>query len=273
MTTTPTPILNMPASEYDEGRTNHLTSHGLMDYIKSPRIHNLKQSGMLPRKTSKSFAVGTATHTLVLEGRGEFDRNYYSPMPGTEPVNDKTGKPYGVATKAYTEWLEAEAQGREVLTPADYDLVIGMATAVGHHQQACHLLEQGTPEGVLRAEIDGVAVQTRMDWFNPDAGVIDLKTITDLDDFPEQFDKFNYGIQFAFYQLVAEEVLGRCLPFYAVVVEKAPAHRVGVFTVNQHRMERERRVVTRYMDAYRKSLELDHWPTGYESLRTIGGDT
>jgi hypothetical protein len=267
-----TPIQSMTATEYDEGRGQYLTSHALMDYIKSPRMHQLKSAGILARKTSRSFAIGTALHTLVLEGRAEFDRGYFSPMPGTEPVNEKTGKPFGPATKAYQEWLESSANGREVLTPADCDLVNGMASAVRNHQQACYLLEQGQPEGVLRAEINGVSVQTRMDWFNPDAGIVDLKTITDLDEFGEQFEKFNYGLQFAFYQAVAEQVLGKCLPFYAIVVEKAPTHRVGVFTVNQHRLERERRVVEYQIGCYADSLARNDWPTGYESIRTIGGD-
>ena len=266
------PIISMPASEYDEARSTHLTSHGLMDYIKSPRMHKLKQTGMMPSKSSKSFAIGTALHMLVLEGTAEFERNYYSPFPGTEPVNDKTGKPFGVATKAYTDWLEAEALGREVLSPSDYDLVVNMHRAVSLHGEACNLLQEGTPEGVIRTEISGVPVQTRMDWFNPTAGIIDLKTIGDLDDFGEQFDKFNYGIQFAFYQMVAEEALGQCLPFYAVVVEKAPTHRVGVFTVNTHTLERYRREVERHIERYADSMRADHWPTGYETIRMIGGE-
>ena len=272
MTTIPTPILNMPASEYDEGRASYLTSHGLMDYIKCPLMHRLKQSGMMPNKTSKSFAIGTALHTLVLEGTAEFERNYFSPFPGTEPVNEKTGKPYGVATKAYTDWLESEAQGREVLSPSDYDMVVGMHNAVQHHTEASTLLSDGTPEGVLRTTINGVDVQTRMDWYNPCAGIVDLKTIGDLDDFGEQFDKYNYGIQAAFYQMVAEEVLGKCLPFYAIVVEKAPTHRVGVFTVNTHTLERYRRQVERHIERYAQSMAANDWPTGYESIRMIGGE-
>lgn len=272
MTTATTPIITMTADEYHEGRANYLTSHGLMDYIKSPRMHQLKSAGLLPSKSSRSFAIGTALHTLVLEGRGEFDRNYFSPMPGTEPINDKTGKPFGAATKAYQEWLESSASGRVVLTPSDYELVNGMASAVANHTQAGFLFEQGQAEGVLRTEINGVAVQTRMDWFNPDIGIVDLKTITDLDEFGEQFEKFNYGLQGAFYQCVAEEVLGKCLPLYFIVVEKNPTHRVGVFTVNQHRLERERRIVEYQLRCYGDSLQNNHWPTGYEQIRTIGGD-
>lgn len=262
----------MPAEEYHEGRDSYLTSHGLMDYIKCPMMHRLKQTGMLPNKTSKSFAIGTAVHLLVLEGRTALNAEYYSPFPGTEPVNEKTGKPYGPATKAYTEWLQAEANGREVLSPADYELVLNMGAAVAYHNEASTLLSDGVPEGVLRTSINGVDVQTRMDWYNPLAGIIDLKTITDLDDFTEQFEKFNYGIQFAFYQLVAEEVLGRCLPFYAIVVEKAPTHRVGVFTVNTHALESYRRQVQHHIERYASSVADDSWPTGYESIRMIGGE-
>ena len=267
-----TPLLTMPAAEYDEGRANYLTSHGLMDYIKSPRMHQLKSAGMFTRKTSRSFEVGSALHMIVLEGRGEFNRHYYSPMPGTEPVNEKTGKPFGPATKAYAEWLESEADGRSVLTPSEYDLVNGMASAIANHGEAQALLSDGTPEGVIRSELHGVAVQTRMDWFNPAVGIVDIKTITDLDEFGEHFDKYKYGLQAAFYQMVAEDAYGIDLPVYFVVVEKAPTHRVGVFAINQHRMERERRVVEYQVKCYAESIRRDDWPTGYESIRTIGGE-
>lgn len=265
-------MIQMPASEYHDARSQYLTSHGLMDYIKSPRMHNLKQAGMMPEQTSKSFTIGSALHMLVLEGTGEFERNYYSPMPGTEPINEKTGKPYGVATKAYTEWLESEALGREVLTPSDYSMIVGMAASVENHEHARALLSDGEPEGVLRCAINGINSQVRIDWFNPGAGIIDLKTITDLDDFGDHFERYNYGLQAAFYQIVAEEVLGQCLPMHFVVVEKAPTHRTGVFVVNSHHMERERRRVEQHIERYAESVRGNDWPTGYEDIRVIGGE-
>lgn len=273
MTQTQTPLIIEPTSKYDSLRATHLTNHGLMDYVRCPKTHKLRTSGLMPFKRSKAFEIGTAVHTLVLEGVAAYDAAYYIVNPEHEPVNEKTGKPYGVATKVYTEWLDSVKGDRTVLSESDGELVASMAHSVRNHDHACALLEQGTPEGVLRATVGGVKVQTRMDWFNPDMGIIDLKTIGDLDDFTEHFDGYNYDLQFAFYQLVAQEVMGAAFPVHAIVVEKKAPYRTGVFEVDPARLITERFKIAGLIEEYAKSVAADHWPTRYETVRTIGGES
>jgi hypothetical protein len=276
MTTTDQLIVE-PAEKYNALRSTYLTSHGLMDYLKCPKTHHLKTTGAIPFKTSKAYEIGTAAHALILEGNEAFSERYYIVDPMLEPINAKTGKPFGPATKAYTDWLDSVAGDRIVLSPTDGQMIIDMADAVRSHDAACERLEQGTPEGVLRTTLQcssgyPVKAQVRVDWFNPDWGLIDLKTIADLDQFTEQFEEYQYDLQFAFYQMVAEEVIGRVFPVHAIVVEKKAPYRVGVFSVSQTGIESKRREILEHLDNYAESAAADHWPTRYEGVRVIGGE-
>ena len=171
MIETQTPkIITEPAEKYNSLRATHLTSHGLMDYMRCPKTHKLKTSGQLPFKTSKSYEIGTAAHVLILEGREAFDARYFVIDHAQEPVNDKTGKPYGPTAKAYTEWLDSAKGERIALSATDGAMIEAMAESVRLHNRAAALLEEGHAEGTLRTVMQGVKVQTRMDWFNPDAG-------------------------------------------------------------------------------------------------------
>ena len=272
MIETQTPkIITEPAEKYNSLRATHLTSHGLMDYMRCPKTHKLKTSGDIPFKTSKSYEIGTAAHVLILEGREAFDARYFVIDPAQEPVNDKTGKPYGPTAKAYTEWLDSAKGERIALSATEGAMIEAMAESVRLHNRAAALLEEGHAEGTLRTVMQGVKVQTRMDWFNPDAGIVDIKTISDLDKFIEQFVDYQYDIQAAFYQMVAEDVFGCAFPVHMIVVEKQAPYRVGVFEVHTTRMETKRREIVRMIDAYAESVASDHWPTRYESVRVIGG--
>ena len=271
MNPTTTPLITESASVYDSLRATHLTSSGLRDYIKCPKTHKLKTTGIIPRKTSKAFEIGTAAHVLILEGVAAYDERYYIINPDHEPVNDKTGKPYGVATKAYTDWLDSVKGERTVLSASEGAMVAAMADSVRNHDAACELLEEGQPEGVIRATIEGVKVQTRMDWYNPNMGITDLKTIADLDDIEEHFTEYGYDTQLAFYQMIAEEVMGHVPPVYVIAVEKAAPNRTGVFAVSQTLLETKRAEIVPVLKQYAASVSADFWPTRYDAVRVIGG--
>ena len=270
-TVTPSLIIE-PAEKYNSLRSSHLTSHGMMDYIRCPHTHKLKTSGLMPFKTSKSYEIGTAAHVRILEGDKAFCDRYFVIDPEKEPINEKTGKPYGPATKAYTEWLDEAKGERTALSFADGLLILEMFSSVAAHPHANDLLTTGQAEGVLRATVRGVKVQTRMDWFNPDRGIVDLKTISDLDKFADQFEDFQYDLQFAFYQMVAEAVYGCVFPFHAIVVEKQAPYRTGVFEVHQGRLDSKRDEIVAILDQYAQSVSDNDWPTRYDAVRVIGGE-
>ena len=60
-------------------------------------------------------------------------------------------------------------------------LIENMNAAVRAHEHAAALLADGVAEGVVRAEYCGVPCQARLDWLNPERGIVDLKTCDNLD--------------------------------------------------------------------------------------------
>jgi len=158
MTTTETNFLiREPAEEYHAKASEYLSSHQLADFRRCPLLYRQKKLGLIPDEDRPAYVVGRALHTLVLEGRDRFEQEYA--VGG--PVNPRTGQIYGANTKAYAEW--AAAQGKAVLTLAQFDLVENMADGVRANGMAVDLLSEGIPEGVVRAEYCGVPVQARFD--------------------------------------------------------------------------------------------------------------
>ena len=116
-----TALIHEPAEVYHQKSKHFLSSHALGDFRKCPLLYHKKQQGLIEDEDRPAYLVGSALHTLVLEGRDRFEQEYA--VGG--PVNPKTGEIYGASTKAFAEW--AEAQGRPVLTLAQLDLIENMA--------------------------------------------------------------------------------------------------------------------------------------------------
>lgn len=118
-----------PAEEYHARAGENLSSHQLIDFMKSPFLHFKKSEGLLENKDSPAYLIGRAAHARILEGR----EAYQSQFALGGPINPKTGQPFGSATKAFAEW--AEAQGKPVLSHDQVALVEQMADALGITRQ------------------------------------------------------------------------------------------------------------------------------------------
>jgi hypothetical protein len=152
------------ADAYHAAAKDHLGSHGLADFRKSPRLHHWKQTGLAQEEDRPAYLVGRAAHTLVLEGREKFLAEYA--IGG--PINPRTGEVFGANTKAFAEW--AEAQGKSVLTDKQAQQIEQMAAGVLSHELARQMLASGVAEAVLRAMWHSVPCQVRIDWFSHLAG-------------------------------------------------------------------------------------------------------
>ena len=187
-----------PAHEYHSKAAYYLSSHQLMDFIKCPYLYHKKQIGLIDDSESQAFLLGRAAHSLILEGRSVYEDEFA--IGG--PINPTTGRPFGNTTKKFLEW-QAE-QRKPVLTFDQSETVEAMNAAVSTNQYAVELLKSGRAEGVVRTNYCGLPCQIRMDWFNPDYGIIDLKTCDDLTWFESDARRFRYQNQMAFYQCVLD---------------------------------------------------------------------
>lgn len=256
-------LIHEPAEVYHAQRANFLSSHQLADFRRDPLLFRKKELGLVKEEDRPAYLIGRAAHTLILEGREVYEKNYA--FGG--PLNPKTGEPFGARTKAFQEW--ADTQGRPVLSDDQVLLIESMAAMVRSHEHAAALLSDGIPEGVIRGEYCGVRCQARIDWFGAKSGILDLKTADNLDWLENDARNFGYIYQLSFYRSLLTVISGTVVPVHLIAVEKREPFRCGVWRVSEEVLgiaERENAAAIARLLECRK---LDRWETGYEAVRTL----
>jgi len=256
-------IIRESESEYREKAKAHLTSHALADFRRCPLLYWKKKQGLVADEDRPAYLIGQAAHSLILEGIEKFEAEYA--VGG--PINEKTGKPYGPQTKAYANW--AVAIGKAVLTDDHHRLITCMAASVNTHPVAVELLADGTPEAVVRAEYCGMPCQARIDFLNPERGIIDLKTCDDLTWFEADARRFGYAHQFCFYQSVLAQATGEVFPVHVIAVEKKEPFRCGVWQMSEQTLATAQRENEAAVERLKQCKILNSWPTGYEEVRFL----
>jgi len=256
-------FIEEPAEIYHGKAKENLSSHQLIDYIRCPHGYKKKFDGLVRDVESQAFLLGSAAHSLILEGRDKYESDYA--IGG--PINPSTGRPYGNTTKKFLEWQEL--QQKPVLTFDQSETIEAMHSAVRMNEYAAALLKTGQPEGVVRTEYCGLPCQIRIDWFNPEYGIVDLKTCDDLTWFESDAKRFRYQNQLAFYQCVLDAVIGQLVPVYIIAVEKKEPFRCGVWQVTAETLLMARAENEAAIERLKESKVSDHWPTGYEELRML----
>ncbi|GMU36594.1 MAG: PD-(D/E)XK nuclease-like domain-containing protein [Phycisphaerae bacterium] len=267
-------LIREPADVYHSRSADHLTSHALNEFRRCPLMYRKRQMGLVPERDTTAYLIGRAAHTLILEGRERFSREYA--VGG--PINPKTGQPFGSQTKAFAEW--AAQQSRPVLSDTHAALVEQMAAAVAEHPIARDMLFGRVAEGALRGGVaEGVvrcrhrehACQARIDWIASDVrvGIVDLKTADELDSFEFALRALGYVHQLAFYRTLVAVVCGHVLPVHVVAVEKREPFRCGVWRIAPAVLDHAQEQNDEAMDELRRCRNTGNWFTRYEELRVV----
>lgn len=252
-----------PFAAYREKSRRYLTSHQLADFRKCPALYQKKRLGLLPDEDRPAFLLGRAVHTWALEGKDVFEKTFA--VGG--PINSRTGKPFGVATQAYQEWVAA--QGKPALSDEQFALVTNVVTAISAHSRALGLLCDGVPEGAIRTEYCGKESQIRIDWLNSNAGIVDLKTCDDLNWFEADAKRFGYVYQIAFYRAVLERHCGQRVSAHFIAVEKKEPYRCGVWEISDQTLDYCQRENEAAIERLKICESTGLWPTGYEETRVF----
>jgi len=262
---------------YQAKSSGYLTSHHLAHFRKNPLLYHKRRLGLVPEEADKlSYQIGRAAHRLILEGRKSFEASYA--IGG--PVNPKTHEVYHKKTKAYAKWVEA--QRKPVLTFDEAALIENLNASVKAHQAAARLLSAGAAEGVIRAKYRGMLCQMRLDWLNPERGIVDLKTTGgkaplppfmqtgDLTTFEVDARMYGYIYQLAFYRSVLAEIVHEYVPCHIIAVEKQEPFRCGVWLVGEDALAAAQKENEQAMDRLKLCEQTGVWPTGFEEVRTFG---
>jgi hypothetical protein len=220
-------------SNEDYHSKKSISASGLKTIFKKSVNHFLNQKPF----SSKSMELGTAVHTIMLEGQEQFYKDYY-----LLPKLDLRYK----ADKEQFKQHEKLAKGRSLLKEEEMKIIDGIMLNFKTDkvaQESC----SGEIELSHYGEFKGVPVRVRPDVKGKDF-IGDVKTCQDNS--PQSFKrdvfKFNYHLQACFYS----DVLGYDPEkFRFIAVETNYPYTIQVYQMGELMIERGR-------EAYNKALEL-----------------
>ncbi len=189
-------------------------------FLQSPQLAHRMITGRYRQPETAAMRFGSRFHALLDPGSGFAERYRCGPDV------DRRTKAW-VAAEA-----EATAAGVELIPADDWAALHAMAASVRANSIAQSLLEGAEHEiGFRMTAFHGpFQVQCRADLLHRWSHIADLKTTSDVDDFPQSVPTYGYHRQAALYRwIISHACGGELLPFSFVVVEKAePLYRCRV---------------------------------------------
>lgn len=202
--------------------------------------------------------------------------------PATLNMNSKEGR-------ALRE--ETERCGRQLLSVADWEVIIGCSESIRRHPFAKRLLQRGYAEvGVFcpyffedgNVPRSSVLRKGRIDWVPPGNTLVDVKSVpyagADPRSFARAISQFQYHQQAAFYLdlwnacgAVAERLPQFWQPkeiFLFIVVEKEPPFAVATYQLGEESIELGRRQWMADIERYWECRRTGQWP-GYPEEPTL----
>jgi exodeoxyribonuclease VIII len=236
---------NMPASEYH--RLPRASKSGLDKIARSPAHYKCRDQ----KEPSKAMRIGTALHSLVLEGVAPLVMPEFSGK-GSVALRD--------------EWKQAHA-GALVLSEDEALDVHGMAASIALHPIAgpAFARKDGRAEvsALWTCPDTGVECKSRFDWLLPSA-IVDLKTTADAspDAFARSVASYRYHCQDAFYSQAAASCDLSVDHFLFVVVETSAPYAVAIYQLDDEARDIGRRLYLRDLRRLKECRERNEWP-GY----------
>jgi len=238
----------MNVSEADYFSNPGYSQSDMKQALESPELlYWMKhQGGRAERKPSPQMIEGTLAHACILEP-------------------DKFKDLYRVCdqrTKAGKEQAkQAKENGRQVITPGQYEKALGMNRAVSANLLCNSFFVDGLAEQSFFSEDDRTALwmKARLDWITENDTIVDLKTVAAGGASPANFAKqvanFSYHLQAAHYL----EMSGM-QRFIFVVVEREPPFQIGVYQLDDDAMAEGRYLRRKALDLIANCRVLNDWP-------------
>lgn len=236
-------VYDMPASEYH--RLPRASKSGLDKIARSPAHYKCRDQ----KEPSKAMRIGTALHSLVLEGIAPLVMPEFSGK-GSVALRD--------------EWRHEHA-GLLIVSEDEARDVLGMAASIAEHPIAGPAFRR--PDG--RAEVSalwtcpdtGVECKSRFDWLLP-REIVDLKTTADAsaEAFAKSVATYRYHVQDAFYSQAAASLDLDVDQFTFVCVETAPPYAVAVYRLNDFARQIGRSLYLRDLRRLQECREQNDWP-------------
>lgn len=238
--------INYGLSNYDYHHSarykDYLSSTDLKRYLVSPRAAKYAFDNPTEEKAD-TLRFGSLFHSFMeqlAKNEGDLARGRVMWLANLAvfepPTNEKTGQPYGSATKAYKEAYDAflaENEGKEIAEQSEVNTITEMVNSLrlksgSTSKQVSKLLRKSKAAEVsyFYESEGGIKLKIRPDMLTNDS-IVDWKT-TSLEDLSEEsiaraIIKYGYHISLSMYQYVLHEALGKWLkPILVFVQKQAP---------------------------------------------------
>jgi exodeoxyribonuclease VIII len=248
-------MITMPSAEYHRRPE---VNKSLLDLIEAAPAKAKARLDGAPSEPTPAMLLGTAVHAAVLEPWALIK----------SPEFNKRSK----EGKAEAEAFAQEHTGKVIVDPDTFAIVQGMREGVMRHPVARRIFDDGLPEQSCFAELLGVPVRCRPDWYRPSAGLLtDLKSVTEgtPDGFSKSVAKWNYHLQHAFYMDVCRAAGFDIRSFVFVVVETKPPFCAAVYVLDDEAVEIGRDTYRRLLDIYKRCVETNDWPGYPDTIQKI----
>lgn len=256
---------DVPPEQYHQRTLGHVSKSGLDRFHRSPAHYKAWVDGEVDDTDTPALTFGRAFHCAVLEPE-RFAREYCA-APDFGDCRFKANR------ERRDEW-RSENAGKEELTAAESEAIIGMRDSVLRHPLAGKMIRDGRSEVSISWKDPGTGLRcrARADYYVKRlAMVLDLKSADDAS--PEGFRravaKHRYFVQDALYRFGFSEVGEPLQHFVLIACEKVRPYAVGTYSLDAEGIGRGYSSARHDMDAMAECIRTNHWPAYPEKIQTI----
>jgi len=207
---------------------------------------------------SKAMTIGTAFHSLLLEGEDAFKRSFR-----VSAAKSRNSKEY--RTTAATE-------ARIVLLASEAIQISDMRDAVIHHPFAMELFGKDREVSLKWLDkLNNIQCKCRIDILGEDA-IVDIKTTKNASpgSFYHSIEAYGYHRQAAM-NIDAAKANGLCAASFVVIaVEKTPPYAIGVYELSPGLIQEGREEYQRLLSELQECIDRDQWPGYTRGIQTLG---
>lgn len=271
-------IRGMPSEVYH--KMPALSNSGLKTLLNCPAKYYYKYlSGEYEPKEKPYFKIGKAAHKYILEGREEFEKEYwhnpYSEFKKDELIEflktfgyDDSIKKYLVADLMQLVLEKAEIEPKAIhLTASELNQIVCMAKSINADIKCKNALSQKGESELSFFWQDGrtgIWLKCRPDFLPYDCkNIPDYKTAESAnpETFFNTFIKYGYHVQAAMYRMGIKEVTGIDVEnFFFIVQEKEAPYITQIFNpATDHIITWGEKAIYAGIEKYLECKERDLW--------------
>ena len=222
--------MNLAETNYYDQESNHafMSVSQFKDFMKCPAMAMAKLRGEYEPEYGRALLLGSYVDEMLTGTEESVKKFIVEHMP---ELFKKNGDRYADVQQADETIVRIRKQP------------LMMHYLSGQHQV------------IMTGEIEGVPFKIKMDSFDPEEYIADLKYMASLRSpnlFRPMIQYWGYDTQAAVYQEIVRQNTGKTLPFYFVVATKEKPAHLAVGEINQWNMDQALEDVKKHISKFQK---------------------